>query len=219
MEYFVLTNARNTTFGRRKMLEKKTKKAEPSAVLANDKIVVLAAFLAGASKGYADTEDIAVQAARLAPGKFSWRKYPDQINIEVVRRRLTDAATQEKGNLLTGSKKDGWLLTEAGLRFCERYRSNLNEADSDAVFRVTREQPWAARERVRMTSETAYTKWATGEVESITPVEAERFFRIDDYVVGDLRRSRISRARDTFSADTQLSEAIEAITKKVRDRE
>ena len=196
----------------------KKKQSSASEVLSNERIVVLAAYLAGANKGYADTEDIAVQAARLAPGKFSWRKYPDQINIEVVRRRLTDAATSDKGGFLTGSKKEGWLLTEAGLRFCKQHERSISTASEGAVFKVTREDTWATRERIRMKSEVAYNKWLKGAYEEIEPVEAERFFRIDDYVVGDLRRSRIKRAQDTFRADEHLSEAIVAIAGKVRDR-
>ncbi len=201
------------------MSKKMQKDESSSAVLSNDRIVVLAAYLAGAAKGYADTEDIAMQAARLAPGKFSWKKYPDQINIEVVRRRLTDAATAEKGVLLTGSKRQGWLLTEAGLKFCEEHQDSISDVDAGGVFKVTREQTWAVRERVRMTSEPAYQEWAGGNLDNIEPVEAERFFRIDDYVVGALRRSRIKRARDTFRDDENLSEAIDAIATKVRERD
>lgn len=202
-----------------KKLQDQAPKKSKAASLANDKIVVLAAFLAGAAKGYADTEDIAIQAARIAPGRFSWRKYPDQINIDTVRKRLWDAASEKKGGLLTGSEKDGWLLTESGLQFCVEHSERLKSVDATVMRRSKKEQPWATRERVRMSTEAAYTKWIEGRTNEITPIEAERFFRIDDYVVGDLRQSRISRAKDTFATDPLLSEAIEEITKKVRDRE
>jgi len=201
----------------------KTQKSEQpnskSSSLANDKIVVLAAFLAGAANGYADTEDIAVQAAKMAPGRFSWRKYPDQINIDTVRKRLWDAASEKKGGLLTGSEKDGWLLTESGLQFCSEHDERLKTVDATVMRRSKKEQPWATRERARMCAEAAYTKWADGQVKEVTSVEAERFFRIDDYIVGDLRQSRISRAKDTFATDPTMSEAIEEIAKKVRARE
>jgi len=39
--------------------------------LSNSRVAVLAAYLAGAAKGHADTEDIAIKAAQLAPGRFS----------------------------------------------------------------------------------------------------------------------------------------------------
>lgn len=187
--------------------------------LSNDKVVVLAAFLADAARGYADTEDIAVQAARLAPGRFSWRKYPEQINIETVRKRLWDAASDKKGRMLTGSEREGWLLTEAGLRFCQENQKLFASVGESTVRLSKKEQSWATREKVRMQTEIAFLKWQDGRADEIVPVEAERFFRIDDYVVGDLRRSRIMRAKDIFAADQVMAEAIKVIAIKVRKRD
>lgn len=192
--------------------------SEP-ARLSNTQIAVLAAYLAGASKGPADTEDVAVKAADLAPGRFSWRKYPEQINIETIRKRLWDAASEKMGRLLTGSERDGWLLTEAGLKFCQEHSDELSRPEEGTIRLSQKEQAWATRERVRMQAEVAYRKWQAGGIGEIKPVEAERFFRIDDYIVGDLRRSRISRARDIFAADQTMSKAIDEIAKKVRDRD
>ena len=56
--------------------------------LTNQNIVVLAVYAIGGADRYVDTEDIAIEAAKLAPGRFSWRKYKDQINIDTVRKRL-----------------------------------------------------------------------------------------------------------------------------------
>jgi len=187
--------------------------------LNNAQIAVLAAYLAGASRGHADTEDVAVKAAELAPGRFSWRKYPDQINIETIRKRLWDAASDKMGRLLTGSERDGWLLTEAGLTFCQEHSGELGKTGAGEVRKSQKEQAWATRERVRMQAEVAYKKWFDGRAEEIQHVEAERFFRIDDYIVGDLRRSRINRARDIFAADSEMSQAITEIAEKVRDRD
>src|SRR5256885_16251843 len=44
-------------------------------ILANHELVVLAAYLAGSASGYSDTEDIAIKANTIAPGRFAWRKY------------------------------------------------------------------------------------------------------------------------------------------------
>lgn len=201
------------------MAQKTTRSVpEHEARLNNMQIAVLAAYLAGASKGHADTEDVAVKAAELAPGRFSWRKYPHQINIETIRKRLWDAASEKMGRLLTGSERDGWLLTEAGLEFCREHSKELGKTGKGQIRLSQKEQAWATRERVRMQAEIAYKKWLAGRPDEIQHVEAERFFRIDDYVVGELRRSRITRARDIFAADGEMSKAITEIAKKVRDR-
>lgn len=186
--------------------------------LTHKKLVVLAAFIAGSDAGYADTEDIAVAAAKLAPGRFSWRKYAEQIDIDAVRRRLVDVARAEFGGYLTGSERQGWLLTEAGLAFVEAHKIHLNAQAATHVKLTRGEQTWLTRERSRMIGEVAFAKWRVDGAQSITPIEAERFFRIDDYVTGKSRTTRMDRARDAFRIDPELGPAIEAISKIVRQK-
>jgi hypothetical protein len=83
--------------------------------LSNHQIVTLAVYLLGGDAQRIETEDIAVKANELAPGRFAWRKYPDQINIENVRTFLSDAKKPKNGAYLIEAGKDGWILTEAGL--------------------------------------------------------------------------------------------------------
>jgi hypothetical protein len=56
--------------------------------LANHEIVTLAVFPLGGVTSNVDTEDVAIKANEIAPGRFTWRKYPEQINIDTVRKRL-----------------------------------------------------------------------------------------------------------------------------------
>jgi hypothetical protein len=69
-----------------------------------------------------------------------------------------------------------------------------------------------------MANEVAFLKWKSGQFDQITSVEAERLFRIDDYVIGKARASRLKRALDTFSNDPVLGGAIADIAQLVRDR-
>lgn len=186
--------------------------------LTNEGLVVLAAYVAGGANGYADTEDIAVAANRLAPGRFSWRKYRDQINIDTVRKRLWDAARESSGGLLTGSEKQGWLLTEAGLAFCKTHEKHLDGQASRQDRFSRQEQSWIVRERARMSTEVAFAKWSDGKAHEITPVEAERFFRIDDYVIGKSRAARLERATQAFNADEVYGPAVREIARLVRER-
>ena len=61
-----------------------------------------------------------VKSQRNRARPITWRKYKDQINIETVRKRLWDASKAEKGGYLIGSERDGWLLTQTGLKFCKK---------------------------------------------------------------------------------------------------
>jgi hypothetical protein len=73
--------------------------------LSNIEIVTIAVYLLGGDSKYVDTEDIAFKANELAPGRFTWRKYPEQINIDNIRKRLSDAKSENKGGYLLGSFK------------------------------------------------------------------------------------------------------------------
>ena len=187
--------------------------------LANHEVVVLATYLAGGRTSYTDTEDIAVKANEIAPGRFTWRKYKEQINIETVRKRLWDATKPEKGGYLVGSERDGWLLTQTGFKFCKKHLRLLKVGDgTTSTRRSQREQTWISRERARMLAEAAYQKFATGQTKSITPVEAERFFRVDDYVVGTARKTKIERSIAAFAADPLLGEATKRVAELVRSK-
>jgi hypothetical protein len=110
---------------------------KPKHELANHEIVVLAAYLVGAQKMSADTEDVAIKANEIAPGRFSWRKYREQVNIESVRKRLWDATRQDRGAYLIRSEKTGWRLSGAysvlqratNVETCSVYRSSGTEAN------------------------------------------------------------------------------------------
>src|SRR5262245_22160571 len=87
--------------------------------LTNRQIIVLATYMLGGERQPIDTEDLAVKAHELAPGRFSWRKYRDQINLELVRVYASDAKKQAHGALLRGSGNDGWMLTQVGVAWAE----------------------------------------------------------------------------------------------------
>ena len=70
------------------------------------------------------------EANELAPGRFTWRKYKDQINLEVVRVYLSDAKKKAKGAYLIGSGNSGWTLSEAGLAFA---REHVDEVERSAA--------------------------------------------------------------------------------------
>ena len=96
-----------------------------SKSLSNYEIVTLAVYLLGGGSLTVDIEDIAVKTNEIAPGRFAWRKYPNQINIDHVGSALREAKKPRKGALLLGSSKEGWLLTERGLAFAQERAQDL----------------------------------------------------------------------------------------------
>jgi hypothetical protein len=184
--------------------------------LANHEIVTLAVYLLGGDTQYVDTEDAAVKASELAPGRFTWRKYRDQINIENVRAFLSDAKKQKNGGYLRGAGKDGWLLTESGTAFAKARVAGLQTIDLSRDRLSVKERKWLQHERVRMLSSEAFAKFAAGIVDAISTQEAESFFRLDAYVTGSAREDKIVRALNSFGSDPELGAAVKALAEKAR---
>jgi hypothetical protein len=191
-----------------RLTKRPTKPGDLPRALANHELVVVAALLAGAKSASVDTEDIAMKANELAPGRFTWRKYKDQVNIDTVRKRLWDATKPEKGSLLIGSERTGWRLTKVGYLFARRH-INVGPV-VQAKPRVSQNESVArTRELRRMSDEEAVRKYRSGQSESITISDVERFFRIDDYVTGKSRAAKIERFRIMAANDRELSDTID----------
>lgn len=167
-------------------------------------LVVFAVYLCGGHTRAVDTEDAAVKAHELAPDRFSWRKYPAQINLELVRVSLSDAKKKDKGALLAGSGKTGWTLTPDGLRWArgaERklLRADLRRAREEGRGGSIGEQRWR-RERDRILSTRAWASWSTNS-DDVSSRDAAEVYRIDSYAVGRMRSLKITRLKQLFTED------------------
>lgn len=136
--------------------------------LSNHEIVTLAVFLLGGDSRCIDTEDIAVKANEIAPGRFTWRKYPDQINIEHVRTFLSDAKKAKNGVYLSGSGTDGWILTREGLLFARSRVRELGTANLRRNRLSSKDKQWLRTERTRLLASDAYQKVTVGALDSIS---------------------------------------------------
>lgn len=191
------------------------KNKDKSKQLSNYEIVTLAVYLLGGETQRIDTEDIAVKTNEIAPGRFAWRKYPDQINIDVVRKRLWDATKPEKGEYLFGTEKEGWLLTSKGQQFSKKMIKQVSKNMLGGSRLTTQQRRWLKSERARLLGSQAYEKFKAGMSNRITTKEAETFFRVDDYVVGDMRKRMIKRIESAFSNDKELGKVIRVLVSLV----
>jgi hypothetical protein len=193
-----------------------TKSDARSLNLALHEIVAVAAYLVGGDRKPVDTEDIAMKANEIAPGRFSWRKYPNQIDLELIYKHLWDLTKEDKGAYVTGSKNDGWLLTLAGASFAASSVEKLNNLEPVREKRPKTEENWIKRERTRIQGETAYTKILDGRESEVTHAEAEKFFRLDDYVVGPARARKIQQAENDFREDLRLGPIVRKVAAIIR---
>jgi hypothetical protein len=193
----------------KKLLQKRLT-TDPSQM----EVVALAVHLLGGAQRAVDTEDVAVKAHQLAPGRFSWKKYPEQINLELIRVYLSDA--KMKGELVLGSGRTGWRLTQKGLKWAEEAAHEIGQLDisrSRAELRSgsVDEQRWR-RERARLISTAAWAGWSSRN-RDISSAQAKEVFRIDSYARGDLREAKITRLRSQFTDDQEIAPFLDHLIK------
>jgi len=110
------------------------------STLANWEIAVFAVNGLGGAARRVATEDVALKCFDLAPDAFSWVKYLQFPDKDVVRSALVDARKDKNGRLLQGRagrgkgqltrtnatpSRDGWMLTEAGARWIRENESRI----------------------------------------------------------------------------------------------
>ena len=186
-------------------------------------LVTIALYLAGGQRHVTDTEDIAVKVHELAPGRFSWRKYPDQINLELVRVYLSAAKDPIRGAYVMGTGRSGWTLTPVGLEWAKTnserlLRRDLTRARSERRGGSIDEQRWQ-RERARITNTAAWTHWLGQRSTDISEREAAEVFRIDSYAVGRTRDLKIARLREMFDDDPELGPFVRALIPAIQEKE
>jgi hypothetical protein len=178
-------------------------------VLTHEQVVVLALMLIGGDSSPVDTEDVALKADEIAPGRFRWRKHPQYINNELVHTALRDA--KRLGGLVRGAGSEGWQLTTAGLELVEKMKSQGIAAAESRRSLDPKERAWLNKERIRLLSNEAYRKYTEGGAGLMSRRDAEHFFRLDDYVTGEVRAARLQRIVNHFGSDPELGGAVHAL--------
>ncbi|MBN2395555.1 MAG: hypothetical protein JXC36_03710 [Candidatus Atribacteria bacterium] len=182
----------------------------------NIEIVTISVYLLSGDSKLVDTEDIAVKTNELAPGRFVWLKYQDQINIEKVRTSLSDAKKSKNGSYIIGLHKDGWQLTQAGLDFSKKNIRDFRKVDISRPPINKKEAIYYNREKLRMLSTEAYKKVISNNSKAVTVQEAEAFFRLDEYIKGEIRNQKIERIVTSFNDDPDLKDVIQILAERVR---
>jgi hypothetical protein len=191
--------------------------------ITHSELLTWAVSLLGGDQRRIDTEDIAVKAFQLAPKRFCWRKYPDQINLELVRVYLSDAKKPEHGELLTGSGRTGWSLTRKGLDWIRSADSRLqalgaNEFRRPAPRAGSIDSSRRDRERKRILTLPAWARWSQGD-KSVILAEAREVFRIDSYSTASVREAKLTRLRAMLEDDQELSSFLTHLSDEIDKEE
>ena len=115
----------------------------------NRSLVVYCLYLAGGATGRVHTEDVALKCWELYPDSFSWTKYHQYCDKDIVRVALTDARKENAGLRVSGRVEgqssgigdpDGWTLTDAGLSWVREHSGALDLTASGKTERKSHRQ-------------------------------------------------------------------------------
>lgn len=164
----------------------------------NREYVLIALFHLGGEEHAIDTEDLAMQVARLAPRRFRWKKYPEQINLEAVYS-AAKSLSRGASPLIVGSKRDGWMLTRLGIDWCIASKQDRTIAISPSGARID--------PRLFLRQTEAFRKYQSQEPLSVH--DLRQFLRVDDYSSKRRRRERVQAVINAAGDDWELRGLIE----------
>ncbi|MBN2575498.1 MAG: hypothetical protein JXP73_13120 [Deltaproteobacteria bacterium] len=187
--------------------------------MSNYEIVTLAVYLLGGDAKEVDTEHVAMKANALAPGRFTWRNYPDQIDLEIIRVSLSDAKKRKNGEYLTGTGSSGWLLTEAGLTFARKSADSPIIGAGAASKLGNDERRRRKVEQARFAASDACQQYLAGAGARISRHAAESAFRLNAYVVGDARQRKVQRIVNVLGGDPEVGDAVRFLARIVLEED
>jgi hypothetical protein len=173
--------------------------------------VVIAICLLGGETQFVDAEDIAAAANNLAPGRFTWKRYSDQIDMLAVRRCLMAAARPENGTLVTGSMLTGWALTERGAEFAKNHDGYQRGSELLLTGISKEESRFLVWQRKRIQAHPAYRKISEGRNHEVTAKDAESFFLLDHHIPHSEKRERIEQYVRHFGNDPDIGSVLTAM--------
>jgi len=187
-------------------------------ILRKPHVAVLALADLGGAERWVDTEDIAVRARELAPEAFSWRKYPDQIDLDGVRVALYDAAKPSYGGLVEGSVRTGWSLSPPGVEWARRngrsIRRRLGTREPGRRDERRAETRKRALERGRIRRLVAWNAWSAGR--AVNRRQAGAVFRIDSETPAREIHLKVQRMIDLLGEDPELGRFVGEMARIVR---
>lgn len=176
-------------------------------------VAVLALGKLGGATAVVDTEDAAIAAHAIDQNAFGWKKYPDRVDLDLVRMTLRHEG-EAKNPRIEGSIQNGWHLTPRGVAWIEANTSLLDGASVTVAPTSAATQRWRAETREagaainRVRTSEAFRLWLQNK--AFTPRQAAGVFRIDEYTPAKDRTRKTAQLQELIRGE----EEIEAFMKQ-----
>lgn len=167
--------------------------------LSSKMAALVALYDLGGARRAVDTEDVAMRAAQVAPKAFRWKRYPEQVHLERVRVALMHNKENSPA-LVSGGGRDGWQLTQEGLKACLTLRGDRSSTSSEDVKRITFSEAFAA--------------WQRGGEDAVGRTDVLELLRVNDYFPESKRRERAVAFMNAAADDPELEPFVAALKRK-----
>jgi len=131
------------------------KRLRGTSDIPNRHLAVYGLFLLGGDTNYVHTEDIALKCFELFQHSFSWVKYPEYPDKDIVRIALCDARKEKYGGLVEGRAgrgplvNDGWRLTAEGVEWIKEHRQQVEGFAASGIVKEHRQKILRDLKRVK----------------------------------------------------------------------
>ena len=163
-----------------------------------------------------DIEDIAMKCEEISPGTFAWRKYKDQINLELVGFAVRDAKKEKYGSFVTGTHAKGWRLTPAGVKLGKKLLETSDSLDSIQISPARDNSLQTKRlntETNRVLQSQAYLEWKSKKEPSKKAIA--QLLKINTYSSEELINIKLSRLEKLRGVDLEIDAFLDFLgTKK-----
>lgn len=170
--------------------------------LPNYKIAVLALWFMEGATNPQHPEDVAAKCFELAPGRFSWAKYPQYPNPETAAVSLRDAKKSKNGSLVMGNNKSGWLLNGNGIRWAQEAQGALSSVHKGVRTPALRREDYS--ELNALQSHKMFASWKA-QIENIQTYQVADAVRL----TADAPHEVIVRRIDQLLNKAQIAELPE----------
>ena len=178
--------------------------------MTNYEVVVYALYLIEGALKYCDLEDIAIKAYALSSAKFSWRKYPERIDLRIVQDALKSATNDY--NYILGSIKKGYILTSKGINLAESF--TIDEFENNNTYRKQSISEKEHSEAIRMRNSMAYKKYYCKQYKLIKEFDFNNFCRVNEYFDLSMREKKFNQINNIVNKYDDLNKLWKYLRKK-----
>ena len=173
----------------------------------NRQLLTVALGNLGGHEHSVHTEDVALEADRLLPGRFTWRKYPQYIDINVVLQGLGDARRKKYGEYVIGNNVKGWMLSKAGQIWLKTVLASDQSELSLLIGSGKGSLIFSQRQELyRLRKSDAFHQFANGQIKEITRSHLFEFARVNEYFSTKARVRRFNFVAATVQGEKHLQE-------------